>query len=1063
MTDRQLRRYSGEDQVQQADLTDFAKFDEAEFGSKAWRGEATNSNVTLRDETGRFGNQDDLPGSAGAPISLASKNVVRYIHGSNILWQGRIANKSWKRGEQAAGRAREVELYLEDVNIDLRGVVVHHWVRPEEDDVTRMQALVADYLAGDPSPTRHLNYTTYVNNSSNLVTLSENIYNQSTAIEVMEQIAAEANKTFWLWPPRNTTEAATRSGFLVYDGNDAVIEQCPFRITDREDEIRESPSTRFYPIWNVGPAEQEDGQNLLSGVYYFYTPTDYVHVSDATQAAIHAHWEEVVSDDSVGTEAAATKRANAILSHRKYENRTVNVTIGPLTDEQIGSIRVGQMISIKARALPDADDGYKAKRIAQLKFTTPVPGTWFVHLMLERPVRMTAYGTGGKPAPKPPTQPTAGNSVRLYHSAHTAGSGSTAESLASPNLTSGDIAAGWEYDSGGAFEYYQLYDAPAASTVGTGVAWSATDAAAGQAVLRGYVKELDGDLLAVIQNGGTVHMQARARSRYGTGISEGSQNNTSYWTIRVYRPGSSSFIGTPVAMNIGGSSAWPAQETYVNRFWSATLTAVPGAVAGDYLVIDAGTNHTSPTSGGTGATILFEDRFADDLPEDEINTGSRNSWVEFTGSATGDSTSPTTNPGEESPGTDTGTYSPIDHSHSHGLLAEDGVHMHDASQIDGLTEDEVGSALDATMVRLLGGDGYLYAVHRDNAGDYQIYLLAGYDGADFDTVIGPEPLFTPTTTGAEARDGGLIRWRDKFYVAHTGGTAGSGNFRFTVYVMGDDLSTATLVASHSISGSVPGATAVWAPKFFRDPEQSIDTLPYMLLAVADGGTTGSPSSFAPMYVQYTADDLSTISAATAITGTGFPAESIDPWIAYIPEMGTAGSPYKLFLVDDGAAKTVGVWESASPFSGYVVLDSDLAWSATDHEAPVVIDMGDGRWRGYYNKHSGFDSLGAFYRDWTPDGGWGSEVAVSTPWLEAHGTVLRLADRFEPVATSGASALDDLTDVTVSSPAEDEQLQYISGEWVNNSRRWEPVVTDPGTGPELVFDGSGDVVMTWVEY
>jgi hypothetical protein len=63
----------------------------------------------------------------------------------------------------------------------------------------------------------------------------------------------------------------------------------------------------------------------------------------------------------------------------------------------------------------------------------------------------------------------------------------------------------------------------------------------------------------------------------------------------------------------------------------------------------------------------------------------------------------------------------------------------------------------------------------------------------------------------------------------------------------------------------------------------------------------------------------------------------------------------------------------------------------------------------------------------------------------------------------AGALDDLTDVTITSPEEDQQLQFIGSEWVNNHRRWEPVTTNPGGGPEIVFDGSDDIVMTWVDY
>ena len=61
--------------------------------------------------------------------------------------------------------------------------------------------------------------------------------------------------------------------------------------------------------------------------------------------------------------------------------------------------------------------------------------------------------------------------------------------------------------------------------------------------------------------------------------------------------------------------------------------------------------------------------------------------------------------------------------------------------------------------------------------------------------------------------------------------------------------------------------------------------------------------------------------------------------------------------------------------------------------------------------------------------------------------------------SSVGALDDLSDVTITSPAENDQLQRISGEWVNNARRWEPVTS----GGEIVFDGDGDVVMSWADY
>lgn len=59
-------------------------------------------------------------------------------------------------------------------------------------------------------------------------------------------------------------------------------------------------------------------------------------------------------------------------------------------------------------------------------------------------------------------------------------------------------------------------------------------------------------------------------------------------------------------------------------------------------------------------------------------------------------------------------------------------------------------------------------------------------------------------------------------------------------------------------------------------------------------------------------------------------------------------------------------------------------------------------------------------------------------------------------------LDDLTDVTITTPAENDTLRYISGEWVNDNRRWEPVSANLGSGPEYIFDGD-DPVNEWKEY
>lgn len=68
----------------------------------------------------------------------------------------------------------------------------------------------------------------------------------------------------------------------------------------------------------------------------------------------------------------------------------------------------------------------------------------------------------------------------------------------------------------------------------------------------------------------------------------------------------------------------------------------------------------------------------------------------------------------------------------------------------------------------------------------------------------------------------------------------------------------------------------------------------------------------------------------------------------------------------------------------------------------------------------------------------------------------------PPGSIGSVDLDDLADVVIATPAENDTLRYIGGMWVNDTRRWEPVTFNFGTGPELVWDGD-DLVMEWKAY
>jgi hypothetical protein len=65
-----------------------------------------------------------------------------------------------------------------------------------------------------------------------------------------------------------------------------------------------------------------------------------------------------------------------------------------------------------------------------------------------------------------------------------------------------------------------------------------------------------------------------------------------------------------------------------------------------------------------------------------------------------------------------------------------------------------------------------------------------------------------------------------------------------------------------------------------------------------------------------------------------------------------------------------------------------------------------------------------------------------------------------ISPSPTGALDDLTDVTITAAATGDMLRYNGTAWVDTPGRWEPVTTNPGGGPEIVFDGD-EILMAWV--
>lgn len=60
---------------------------------------------------------------------------------------------------------------------------------------------------------------------------------------------------------------------------------------------------------------------------------------------------------------------------------------------------------------------------------------------------------------------------------------------------------------------------------------------------------------------------------------------------------------------------------------------------------------------------------------------------------------------------------------------------------------------------------------------------------------------------------------------------------------------------------------------------------------------------------------------------------------------------------------------------------------------------------------------------------------------------------------GAIALDDLSDVTLTTPATADRLRFDGSVWRNSALVWTPVTTYDGTNWMLAVDGSGNAIMS----
>jgi hypothetical protein len=163
---------------------------------------------------------------------------------------------------------------------------------------------------------------------------------------------------------------------------------------------------------------------------------------------------------------------------------------------------------------------------------------------------------------------------------------------------------------------------------------------------------------------------------------------------------------------------------------------------------------------------------------------------------------------------------------------------------------------------------------------------------------------------------------------------------------------------------------------------------------------------------------------------------------------TNASGFTAFSVDTGPAPAGTIGWALGRTGGGISFDQITV-------ATVVSDPGTG----------GQD--GDIPEDVGEEGGSGTgDSAARCDHVHAHGLLSTSGthhhDTTQIEGGGGASDLEGLSDVDLTTPAEGDMLRYDGSGWVNSALRWEPVTTNPGSGPEIVFDGD-DIVMTWADY
>jgi hypothetical protein len=561
------------------------------------------------------------------------------------LWlqRGPIVRIEGARGpgtKVAAGR--EQHAVMGDQNSELHGLALREdWDRPAETATERAIAAIEEFCQTDPRLTTDIvakrwddgddPHLVKPNPADGEVEMPAHTYEMGTQLTEILRECSETEGQNW-GIVLHDLDGETHNCFQWQEEDD-FFRMSTLSISDVRSEVDDD--TVFAPWWNQGPAIQRGGADpVLSTVITEYgDQRGHILAENTDVIEKHDYYAEKMTDATTQTEAGATGRAPHLLAGRSREDVTHQPSIlVPASKAHL--VRAGMGISIKSAAARYEEDYGDAvtRMVAQVKVTPyspKKPGAermYILALSLARPKKIakTRRPVAVPKAPTPTVPPGDGTLVTgvLYPTEDDMGIG----------LQTSDAASTWD---GVSFppDIKQLNPVPQSTydEGGSGYVWSGVNVAASQRCLGFFGIALNGvaGLLGAVQQGAEWESPVKGKSRHGVGIDESTQNNRTEWCARIWRSGTG-FIGT--LWDVGdftGSNPFPAASTMQSRTFRATSAAVATAVGTDILVIEYGHHHATPTSGGTGGNLRYNDSASVDLPTTEGSTADARSWLGF--------------------------------------------------------------------------------------------------------------------------------------------------------------------------------------------------------------------------------------------------------------------------------------------------------------------------------------------------------------------------------------------------------------------------------------------------